>query len=102
MKKSRVFMFASVVAVSMAFGGVLGATVLAHNTLAAVQAAAPSPAPAFQSNETAAHEQGESAAQETAENNGTFHPGGGPNGMSNEASAHEAGETAAEEASEKS
>ena len=56
--------------------------------------------------EAATHESGESAAQEQAENNGTFHPGGpgghpcGGPGHSNETSAHETGESAAVEASE--
>ncbi len=91
----------------MIFGAVLGATVLAHSTLTPALAAvsATSPSPTFKSNEDATHEKGESAAQETAENNGTFHPGGpgGPGGgQSNETSTHEAGESAAQEASEKS
>ena len=51
--------------------------------------------------ETSAHEASEPAAQETAENNGTFHPGGhGPGGASNETSAHETGESAAQESAE--
>jgi hypothetical protein len=95
----------------MIFGGVVGATVLGKTTLtsvsAAITAASPSPGP-FKSNEAAAHEAGEAAAQETAENNGTFHasgpggPGGPGGGPSNETATHEAGETAAREASEKS
>src|SRR5947209_18663741 len=69
MDKTRVLLFASVVAAAMIFGGVLGATVLARSTVtpasAALAAASPSPTP--QSNEAATHEAGESAAQETAE-----------------------------------
>ena len=85
----------------MVFGGVLGATVLARvaYTPAAAALAAASPSP--QSNENATHEAGESAAQETAENNGTFRPGGPGGGPSNETPAHEAGESAAREAAEK-
>ena len=106
MNRTRVLIFASVVAAAMAFGGVLGATVLAHSTLTPANAAplaAASPSPTFKSNEDATHEKAESAAQETAENNGTFHPGGpgGPGGQSNETATHEAGESAAREASEK-
>ena len=76
MDKTRVLLFASVVAAAMVFGGVIGATALAGRTL--------TPA---------------SAAQETAENNGTFHPGG-HSGPSNETATHEAGESAAREAAE--
>ena len=107
MDKTRVLLFASVVAAAMIFGGVLGATVLARTTLTPANAAplaAASPSPTFKSNENATHEAGESAAQETAENNGTFRPGGrgGPGGgQSNETQAHEAGESAAQEAAEK-
>src|SRR5260221_474407 len=88
-------------------GGSTGATVSQKppppfNVNAAATAASPSPSP-FKSNEATAHESGESAAQETAENNGTFHPGGpgGPGGgPSNETAAHEATEPAAREAAE--
>ena len=106
MNKTRTVAFASTVAAAMLFGGVLGATVLAN-----VDAASPSPSPAaspgtFKSNEDPTHEKGESAAQEAAENNGTFHPGhpgGGPGGgPSNESPAHEATESPSREASEKS
>ena len=91
----------------MIFGAVLGATVLSRATLQPASAAVTSPNPSPKSNEAATHEQGESAAQETAENNGTFRPGGpgGPGGPgagpSNETSAHEATEPAAREAAEK-
>lgn len=94
----------------MVFGGVLGATAMSHSALtpalAALTAASPSPG-AFKSNEDPAHEKSESAAQETAENNGTFHPGGpGPGGPgpghSNESAAHESGESATREAQENS
>jgi hypothetical protein len=103
MDRTRVVLFASVVAAAMVFGGVLGATVLARTnyTPASAAVAAASPTPTFKSNETATHEQGESAAQETAENNGTFRPGGPGGGPSNESAAHEAGESAAREAAEK-
>jgi hypothetical protein len=111
MNKTRGLIFGSVVVGSMIFGGVVSATVFANsgsqfNVNAASSAASPSPGP-FKSNETAAHEKGESAAQETAENNGTFRPGGpgGPGGPgagpSNETPAHEATESAAREAAEK-
>src|SRR5258708_2169338 len=80
MNKTRSLIFGSVVVASMIFGGIVSATVFARtgsqfNVNAASAAASPSPGP-FKSNEAAAHETGESAAQETAENNGTFHYGG--------------------------
>ena len=107
MNKTRSLIFGSVVVASMIFGGVVSATVFAKTSLpfnvnAAMTAASPSPSP-FKSNEAAAHESGESAAQETAENNGTFHPGpGGPGGgPSNETASHEASESAARESAEK-
>src|SRR5579859_3026554 len=108
MNKTRTVAFASTVAAAMLFGGVLGATVLAN-----VSAASPSPTPAaspgtFKSNEDPTHEKGESAAQEAAENNGTFRPGG-PGGLggpgkqaSNEDPTHEKSESAAREAAENS
>lgn len=88
----------------MFVGGVIGASALARSTpvSAAQTAASPSPSP-FKSNEDPTHEKGESAAQEAAENSGTFHPGGpgGPlAGQSNETPSHEAGESAAREAAE--
>ncbi len=103
MDKTRVLLFASVVAAAMVFGGVLGATALARSTVtpAIAALAAASPSPTFKSNEDATHEKGETAAQETAENNGTFHPGGPGAGPSNETAAHEATESAAREAAEK-
>ena len=110
MNKTRSLIFGSVVVASMIFGGIVSATVFARtqsplNVSAAATAASPSPTP--KSNEATAHEAGESAAQETAENNGTFHPGGpgGPGGPgagpSNETAAHEATESAARESAEK-
>jgi len=104
MTKTRTLFFGAVVVASMIFGGVISATVFAKTSLpfnvnAAVTAASPSPG-SFKSNETAAHEAGESAAQEAAENNGTFHPGGPGGGPSNESAAHEASESAAREAAE--
>jgi hypothetical protein len=103
MNNSRVLVFASVVAAAMVFGGVLGATALARSTVTPASAAlaAASPSPTFKSNEDATHEKAESAAQEAAENNGTFRPGGPGAGPSNETAAHEAGESAAQEAAEK-
>jgi hypothetical protein len=103
MDKTRVLLFASVVAAAMVFGGVLGATALARSTVTPASAAlaAASPSPTFKSNEDATHEKAESAAQEAAENNGTFRPGGPGAGPSNETAAHEAGESAAQEAAEK-
>lgn len=111
MNKSRLIVFGSVVAAAMIFGAVAGATVFARGTLtnaAAAIVAAASPSPTFKSNENATHEKNESAAQEAAENNGTFRPGpGGPGGHpcggpghSNETSSHEAGESSAVEAGE--
>jgi uncharacterized membrane protein len=109
MNKTRSLVFGSAVVASMIFGGVASATVFAKTSLPFnVNAASPSPTP-FKSNEATAHEAGESAAQETAENNGTFHPGpggpgrpGGPGaGPSNETAAHEATESAARESAEK-
>lgn len=103
MDKTRVLLFGSVIAAAMIFGGVLGATALARsvNTPASIVLAAATPSPTPHSNENATHEAGESAAQETAENNGTFRPGGPGGSQSNETSAHEAGESAAREAAEK-
>jgi uncharacterized membrane protein len=106
MNKTRSLVFGSVVVASMIFGGVVSATVFAKTSLPFnVNAASPSPTP-FKSNEATAHEAGESAAQETAENNGTFHtgpggPGGPGGGPSNETAAHEATESAARESAEK-
>ncbi|MEO8744140.1 MAG: hypothetical protein ABI334_01530 [Candidatus Dormiibacterota bacterium] len=102
MNRTHTLVFGAALVAAMFVGGVIGATALARSTTvnAAVSAASPSPG-AFKSNEDATHEKGESAAQETAENNGTFHPGGpGGGGTPNETAAHEAGETAAREAAE--
>jgi hypothetical protein len=103
MKKTDTLVFASVIAAAMIFGGVMGATVLAKSSLTNANAAltATSPAPTPKSNEATTHESGETAAQETAENNGTARPGGPGAGPSNETSAHEATESAAREAAEK-
>ena len=99
MKKTDTLVFASVVAAAMIFGGVLGATFLAKSTVTSVNAAQAVASPT--SNEAQAHEAGESAAQEAAENNGTARPAGAPHsGPSNETPAHEAGESAAQEAAE--
>jgi hypothetical protein len=100
-----------IVATSIA-GGALGASLLGT-----ADAATPSPSPSTgsgtappagtaHSNEDPAHEAGESAEREAAENNGTagygHHGGrgGGMRGGSNEDPAHEAGESAAREAEE--
>ena len=109
MHRTRVIVFASVVTAALVVGGLVGAAAALTNLSAGATPfavlAASSPTPTFKSNENAAHEAGESAAQEAAENNGTFHPGGpggpGPNGQSNESAAHEAGESASREAAEK-
>ena len=105
MNKSRLVLFASVITGAMIFGAAMGATVFARATLTPALAAlaAASPTPTFHSNEDATHEKSESAAQEAAENNGTFRPGAGGHpcgGHSNEDATHEKGETAAQEASE--
>jgi len=90
MKKTDTLVFASVVAAAMIFGGVLGATFLAKSTLTNVNAAQSAASPSPTSNEATAHEAGESAAQEAAENNGTARPGGGAGvGHPNEDPAHE-------------
>jgi hypothetical protein len=101
MKKTDTLVFASVVAAAMIFGGVLGATFLAKSTLTNVNAAQSAASPSPTSNEATAHETGESAAQEAAENNGTARPAGAAGaGHPNEDPAHEAGESAAREAAE--
>jgi len=104
MDRTRVLVFASVVAAAMIFGGILGATAFARGTLTPAFAALAAASPTPSSNEATAHEAGESAAQEAAENNGTAHhggPGGHPcGGHSNEDAAHEKAETAAQEAAE--
>jgi hypothetical protein len=88
------------VAVAVA-GGALGATLIGTAD-AAAPTPSPSPTAGGGSNEDTTHEGGESAARETAENNGTatfggrHHHGGGPN----EDPAHEAGESAARESAE--
>jgi len=94
---------ASAVAAAMVVVGVVAASAAGRNGAATniLTAASPAPTPTFKSNETSAHEASEFAARETAENNGTFRPGGPGGGPSNETSAHEAGESAAREAAEK-
>lgn len=101
MSNGRTLVIASVAAAAMVFAGVVVASAANRGNVPANFLAAASPSPgAFKSNETASHEAGEPAARETAENNGTFRPGGGPGGHSNETSAHESGETSAQEAAE--
>lgn len=103
MNRTQSLVFGAAIVAAMFVGGVVGAAALARSqpVSAAQTAASPSPGQ-FKSNEDATHEKGESAAQEAAENSGTFHPGGpgGPGGQSNETSSHEAGESAAREAAE--
>jgi uncharacterized membrane protein len=103
MNKTRTLIFGSAIAAAMLFGGVIGATVLAKssNPLANTVLVAASPA-APQSNEATTHETGETAAQETAENNGTAPHGGPGGGPSNETATHEATEPTAREAAETS
>jgi hypothetical protein len=96
---------AAVIAAFIA-GGAAGAMLLGT-----ASAATPSPSPGattttpgtrgFHSNEDPAHEKGESAAREAAENNGTATYGRG-HGGSTEDKTHEAGESAAREAAENS
>ncbi|HLZ95009.1 MAG TPA: hypothetical protein VKT20_06750 [Candidatus Dormibacteraeota bacterium] len=110
MNRTRTVLLAAAVASAMLVGGVVTASALSNSPLGNVLAAA-SPSPSsgtFKSNEDATHEKGESAAQEAAENNGTFHPGG-PGGLggpgkqaSNEDPTHEKSESAAREAAENS
>ena len=102
MSKGRTLLIASGVAAAMAFVGVMAVSAAGKGGGPTNFLAAASPTPTFKSNETSAHEAGEPAAQETAENNGTFHGGGpgGPGGASNETATHETGETAAQEAAE--
>ena len=105
MKRKPALTFALVISAALVLGVVLGVTALANSGNALAHGtflAAASPSPSPRSNETASHEQNETAAQEAAENNGTFHPGGpgGQHGPSNESASHEAGETAAQEAAE--
>lgn len=97
--------YAVAVGGALLLGGVAGAAFVASGGIGpavSALAATTSPSPSPHSNESPAHERGESAAREAAENNGTFHPGapGGHHGPSNESPAHEAGETAAQEAAE--
>lgn len=109
MTRAGRLLFGAVVGGVMIVGGVVSASVMAASRAGGVPAltsvfAAASPAATPRSNETAAHEQTETAAREAAENSGTFRPGGfGPGpGHSNETSTHEAGEPAAREAAENS
>src|SRR6266581_275117 len=77
MKRKPALTFALVISAALVLGGVLGVTALANGGYASANGtflAAASPSPSPRSNETAAHEQNETAAQEAAENNGTFHP----------------------------
>jgi hypothetical protein len=102
MSKGRTLLIASGVAAAMAVVGVMAVSAAGKGAGPANFLAAASPAPTPKSNEASAHEATESAAQETAENNGTFHGGGPghPGGASNETATHETGETAAQEAAE--
>jgi hypothetical protein len=107
MDRARLLILATVAGVALVFGGVVGAfaATTRFSPAAAAFAAltAASPSPSFRPNEHPAHERNESAAQEQAENNGTFgpHDGGRPcGGHSNEDPTDEKGETAAQEAAE--
>jgi hypothetical protein len=103
MKRKPALTLAFVIGAALVLGVLLGVTALASSGNALARGAflaAASPSPSPKSNETASHEQNETAAREAAENNGTFHPGG-RGGQSNETSAHEATESAAQEAAEK-
>ncbi len=106
MKRKPALTLAFVIGAALVLGALLGVTALANSGIASAHGpflAAASPSTSPRSNETATHEQNETAAREAAENNGTFHPGGpgGHNGPSNETSTHEATESAAQEAAEK-
>ncbi len=99
MSKGRTLLIASAIAAAMIVVGVVAASAAGRGAATNFLAAA-SPSPGtFKSNETPSHEASEPAARETAENNGTFHPGG-PGGQSNETSTHESQETATQEAAE--
>src|SRR5260370_20952766 len=88
MRKGRTLLMASGVAAAMAVVGVMAVSAAGRSAGPANFLAAASPAPTNKSNETSAHEATESAARETAENNGTFHGGpGGPRGAPNQAAA---------------
>jgi hypothetical protein len=102
MSKGRTLLIASAVAAAMTVVGVVAASAAGKSGGPTNFLAVASPSPTPKSNETSAHEATESAARETAENNGTFHGGGpgGPGGASNETATHETGETAAQEAAE--
>jgi hypothetical protein len=99
MNKTGTLLFGSAIAAAMFFGGVIGATVLAKSAVTTANAASPTPTPSFKSNEAAAHETGETAAREAAENSG-IRPAGPAGAHPIEAAAHEAGESAAREAAE--
>ena len=102
MNRTRNLLIAASAAAAVVVGGAaFGITALAKSPAANLLVAA-SPSPTFKSNEDPSHEKGESAAQEAAENNGTFHPGPGRpgGGKSNEDPTHEASESAAREAAE--
>src|SRR5260370_29001352 len=95
MRKGRTLLMASGVAAAMAVVGVMAVSAAGRSAGPANFLAAASPAPTNKSNETSAHEATESAARETAENNGTFHGGpGGPRRASHETASHETREEA--------
>ena len=101
MSKGRTLIIASVAGAAMVLVGVVAASASGKvGTTIFLAASSPSPSPGFKSNEASSHEASESAAQETAENNGTFHPGGPGGGHPNETAAHESSESAAREAAE--
>ena len=100
MSNGRTLIVATAVAAAMVAVGVMAASAAGGRTPGTIFLAAASPTPTPKSNEATAHEAGESAAQETAENNGAFHPGGPGGGHPNETAAHESSESAAREAAE--
>src|SRR5438445_4350672 len=102
MSTGRTLFCASAMAAAMIVVGFVAASAAGRGGPASNILVAASPTPTFQSNESATHEASEPAARETAENNGTFRPGGGAGGPghSNETSAHETGESAVQEAAE--
>src|SRR5260370_34265085 len=88
MRKGRTLLMASGVAAAMAVVGVMAVSAAGRSAGPANFLAAASPAPTNKSNETSAHEATESAARETAENDGTVHRGpGGPRGAAPAAAA---------------
>jgi hypothetical protein len=109
MNRIRALLIAGSLVAAAVLGGAAATVVRGLDGItanAATPATSPSPG-SFVSNEDPAHEKGETAAQEAAENSGQRprHGPGGPGGAGgaftpNEDPAHEAGESAAQEAAE--